>query len=596
MKYTDLYLQRVFSLMQYELYPDTIVFLGDLFDGGREWSTYLSEGPKNEWRQYGQEFWLREYDRFGRLFYTHWVDAGIAARPGQPGRKLITSLPGNHDLGFGAGVQMPVRARFNAYFGEGNRLDVFGNHTFVSVDTVSLSAMDVPDTDPEIWSATEGFLTQVRSAKRRAVGRELRSQAGQTATGRFLHKVTDMDVTYPVLKSDDVTQFPTVLLSHVPLYRAEGTPCGPLREHWPPSPEAWPTASGKKTPDHKPVYDERNAIRVAAGYQYQNVLTPEISQDITKRIGDVSYAFSGDDHDYCELVHRSYPSAGSGIREITVKSLSWAMGVRHPGFVMVSLWNPVDELGKSIGNQDQATIQTHLCLLPDQLSIFIRYALFALLTIAILGARAAALAHGYLSLTPANMKTTPLLPLSRDRSPATASRRSRSRAATLGESETSHASMSEKQDNSNLSARSATSRGRSISPGGAALGGYGLSPSQPQQFFNQLNGGGNVVAVATNGIPQNDREGPYPEREEDLLKRVHRKKESPRGKIQSGVEGLGLAMLPNLTQEEVEVDRKAAVIARRRMVPGWAVREGLKSVVKVAGVVLVWYFWLLRNG
>ncbi|KAL9085099.1 MAG: hypothetical protein Q9165_007743 [Trypethelium subeluteriae] len=583
------------------VYSDyTIIFLGDLFDGGREWSTYHSESPEKEWRKYGEDFWLQEYDRFGRLFFTHWVDAGIAARPGQPGRKLIASLPGNHDLGFGVGIQQPVRARFNAYFGEGNRVDVFGNHTFISVDTVSLSAMDDAQTDPAIWSPTEAFLTGVRDAKRRAAGKELRSQAGKTSTGRFVHKVTDTDTTYPILKSDDVTEFPTVLLSHVPLYRAEGTPCGPLRERWPPSPEAWPTAPGKKTPEHSPVYDERNAIRIAAGYQYQNVLTPEISQDITKRIGDVSYAFSGDDHDYCDVVHRSYPNAGSGIREITVKSLSWAMGVRRPGFVMLSLWNPVDASGNSIGgNRDQPTLQTHLCLLPDQLGIFIRYALLAILSIAILATRAVALAYGYLSPTaaPAYAKGTPILPLSRDSSPAAAHRRAR--ADSLRESETFTATMSDKQHPGHLSARSASSRVRSVSP---ALGGYGLPSQAPQQFPNNraVGGEGNVVAMGmSNGSgngPLVDRAGYYPERDEDLLKRVQRKRESLRGKIQNGVEGLGLGFLPNLTQEEMELDRKAAALARRRMAPAWAVWEGLKSFGKVLVVVLAWYFWLLRNG
>jgi hypothetical protein len=218
------------------------------------------------------------------------------------------------------------------------------------------------------------------------------------------------------------------------------------------------------------VLDDRNAIAVRAGYQYQNVLTPGISQQLVTQVSAPAAAgaaeagagagaaaaaaaarivavFSGDDHDYCEVVHRQYTTVKSGgdgdeqqqrqhtdgasanggkgssgsssskttttaaarIREITVKSLSWAMGVRRPGFVMVSLWNPVDEWGHSLLAQQQPqsqpesqsqpqsqqqsqpqprrqrprrqrepkTLQTHLCLLPDQLGVFVRYGYMA---------------------------------------------------------------------------------------------------------------------------------------------------------------------------------------------------------------------------
>jgi hypothetical protein len=177
---------------------------------------------------------------------------------------------------------------------------------------------------------------------------------------------------------------PTVLLSHVPLYRPPGTPCGPLREKWPPSKVAGQTETLQS--------DDANALRIAAGYQYQNVLHPEVSEDILRKVGGVEHIFSGDDHDYCDILHQGISSGERGAREITVKSISWAMGVREPGFLMISLWNPIDEHGAKLpvsqSPLSKSTLQSHLCLLPNQLTIFIRYGVFLAITLLMLVFRA----------------------------------------------------------------------------------------------------------------------------------------------------------------------------------------------------------------
>jgi hypothetical protein len=389
--YTDRYMRRAYSGIQKALYPDSVVFLGDLFDGGREWSTRTTSSPDKQYNKYGDSFWQKEYRRFGDIFFKHWGDAGLDPRPGQPGRKIISSLPGNHDLGFARGVQVGVRNRFNAYFGDGNRVDILGNHTFVSIDSVSLSALGQPSPQQveELWRPTVDFLENAKQQKRRLIQRELRVQQGLKPYPGFQHReIESADLARATLPhaNDDVTEFPTILLTHVPLYRAPGTPCGPLREHWPPT----PPPKGQTTPLDR---DDRNAISVSGGYQYQNVLNREITTDIANKLGDIAYAFSGDDHDYCELTHRSYASAGAGIREITVKSISLAMGVRLPGVVQLSLWNPVDAHGAPL-NKGVPTLQSHLCLLPDQLGIFLRYAALFALTLCLLAARAAAIACG----------------------------------------------------------------------------------------------------------------------------------------------------------------------------------------------------------
>lgn len=398
---TDNYLRRSYSQLVSQLSPDTIFFLGDLFDGGREWKTAHGDFRDAEWaphpkseqkylkkwnKKYNEFYWLKEYARFGDMFLTPWVKASQQPGAEQKKRKLIASLPGNHDLGFGADIKIPVRNRFEAYFGEGNRIDVIGNHTFVSVDTVSMSAASSPEASKHdlrpVYKPAEHFLLDIQRQKRKAVEKELRFQRGQVPELQFRHRIEDLehanfdDRPFPGKGAPDL---PTILLTHVPLYRPPGTPCGPLREHWPPTkPPAGQTAP--VIPDH------RNAISVSRGYQYQNVLSEADSVNLVEKVGNVVHAFSGDDHDYCEVVH---DSKQKGVPEITVKSLSMAMGVPTPGFLMVSMYNPVDPVhGNPVPGSPRPTLQTHLCLLPTQLSTYIRYGAFAFVCIILLIVRA----------------------------------------------------------------------------------------------------------------------------------------------------------------------------------------------------------------
>ncbi|KAH7027516.1 uncharacterized protein B0I36DRAFT_364705 [Microdochium trichocladiopsis] len=405
MRITDNYMRRGYTQLQRILRPDSVMFLGDLFDGGREWKTAQGNFDEPEWakghrpaheqkyvkqwnKKYGEEYWLHEYERFGNIFWDNWRLGGDAPGPGQRGRKLVTSLPGNHDLGFGAEVKIPVRDRFIAFFGETNRVDVIGNHTFVSVDTVSLSAETSQVKDKEavqkIYQPVDEFLKDVKAVKRRAVEKELRFWRGEIEELQFTQKVEELDSAdfkgLPTLdRGSEAVDFPTVLLSHVPLFRPPGTPCGPMREHWPPA----KPPKGQTTPVFP---DHRNAISVSGGYQYQNVLNEADTLKLIDSIGNIKHAFSGDDHDYCEVVHS--PKQES-IHEVTVKSLSMAMGVPTPGFQMISMWNPIDAKGKSLAGDgsEVPTLQTHLCLLPSQLSTFMLYAVLGVLTVIILAAR-----------------------------------------------------------------------------------------------------------------------------------------------------------------------------------------------------------------
>lgn len=527
-QHTDLYIRRAYTRIQKVLYPDTVILLGDLFDGGREWSTYSSVSPETQWRKYGNKFWLREYERFGDIFFGLWGIAGTTPRVHQPGRKIISSLPGNHDLGFGTGIQSSVRKRFNAYFGEGNRIDVLGNHTFVSLDTVSLSAAGGEDWKQaeELWKPTREFLDTVQSNKKRLVQEELRIQQGLPRNLPFPHKMIEADE----LARAELPQFnksaaelPTILLSHVPLYRTDGKPCGPLREHWPPT----------QPPKGQPALekDDRNAIAVRGGYQYQNVLTPEITKEIAEKVGGIQYAFSGDDHDYCEVLHRGYASGGGGIREITVKSISWAMGVRHPGFQMLSMWNPVDKLGKPLSKEP--TIQTHLCLLPDQLSIFIHYAMLFGFTVLSLAIRSLLVMTGRIS-TGTSSSQSPILPTSEFGSSAETEKAERQTSNTSSNDTTS-------SERGNLLIRNSNARTR----GGSPTTGYGLPPQQGKF-----------------GYPLIQHAGYFGD-------------EKSEEKVSTGMK--------TKTQKK-----------KRGLALFWA--DFRWSVFKVAGLVVPWFFWLVTHG
>ncbi|MCJ1306508.1 hypothetical protein MMC25_000151 [Agyrium rufum] len=473
--HTDLYLSRAYSEILSTLDPQSIFFLGDLFDGGREWATLSSTSPEEQYKKYKDKYWEDEYDRFNRIFTDRWTSR-VGSKSIRPLQKFITSLPGNHDLGFGNGIRLSVRKRFQIHFGHGNRVEVIGNHTFVSVDTVSFSAKtqneldidteqhsDAKPLNVDVWKPTDDFLTGVKGMKKRATARELRLLSGKE--GQPLMNQSIIDINSPLLRakhteSEAATDLPSVLLTHVPLFRAPGTPCGPLRERWPPSQQA-------RQADDTVTQDFPNAIQIAAGYQYQNVLQQSLSTELVDRIGNVEGVFSGDDHDYCEVIHRGYTSKGGGIREITVKSISWAMGVRKPGFLLVSLWNPIDENGSSIaGSGSGSTMQTHLCLLPDQLGIFLRYLLMFAFTISVIISRAVWSTFGQEK----SVGTISAGYGAHEEDASNANFESKSRGREKPYSDSSSLDAMESSHTNNLAARSAGARTRSTSPNS----GYGL--------------------------------------------------------------------------------------------------------------------------
>ncbi|OAD76516.1 hypothetical protein PHYBLDRAFT_180113 [Phycomyces blakesleeanus NRRL 1555(-)] len=325
--YSDRYMRRNYKLLTNILQPQTVFFMGDLMDGGREWD---------------DEGWYKQTERFMRLFKTS---------------AKMQFMAGNHDIGFGNGVTTFLQERFESVFGPPSYgLTTNTPYSIVVLDTVSLSS-----SDPAV-----------------------RQKA--------------LDVLYGPLPPS-----PRILMSHVPLYRPDTEWCGPYR--------------GRQNP---------GTIRQGRGYQYQNLLTEELSRQILERVQPIA-VFSGDDHDYCEVTHtykygagygynadnvndnynentsnnggdgegdgeknngiNSGASRNSGTRaaasnydilevvEMSVPTFNMAQGVISPGVMLL-------DLSSGIG--------VKLCWLPDQISLFIGYGCLAGLSIGVL-----AIVHGW---------------------------------------------------------------------------------------------------------------------------------------------------------------------------------------------------------
>ncbi|KAF2723257.1 hypothetical protein K431DRAFT_220096 [Polychaeton citri CBS 116435] len=617
-RYTDQYMRRNFHLINQDLDPDSIVFLGDLFDGGREWAAgkarplkssqkqHLEQlgvlkpeaekeqspkqaqkrdpagvdlkefvhGENGRWATWGQPQWDQDYDRFARIFYEHdqlypdrkrdmieayevetdplLVDNGAPkvtrreyATIGKE-RRLYVSLPGNHDLGFGAGVQWAVRDRYESRFGDANTVNVIGNHTFVSIDALSLSAMSEFDrkTGYEIgaeqankiqylWKPAMNWLNELNETVATAVTEAMNAYYPDGRKPPWKHQIVPpMDTKHrnlakafegPAIPKTGV-ELPVVLLSHVPLYREPNTNCGKMRERG-------------------------NAISISAGYQYQNVLTRSLSETIVRKVsaaGDIVGVFSGDDHDYCEVAHRYnvrndvkkvQSTVTKSIKEITVKSFSWAMGVREPGFLLASLWNPVDAKGNTIGTP-LPTIQTHLCLLPDQLGVFINYGLAAAATFLVLLIRAVILALRPVSESDDEPPNPFKIPLSswrsaNDTNGAANGYATSERSDVKGRNRASSSSLfhSSQTQNGHLGVqRSYTARTRSVSP---AAGGYSVPYQPPSGAL--IEKAGYFPEVRWNDPDDSDEESHIGEESEDSQAKWKRRRRTG-GKARTALE------------------------------------------------------------
>lgn len=265
----DLYLKQNYKALIKHLRPDYVMFLGDYLDNGR---LCLNDYYENEFR------------RFERIFnrFPQYVR----------GKNLFTSVPGNHDIGFGNGVKPELQARFASHFGKPNTVETINGVDFIMLDTPSFSSEA-----PEIRKNAAQFVNSLPAATN-----------------------------------------PRILLSHIPFFRDPGRQqCGPFRE--------------------------RNPFLQIAGYQYQLAISPDLLKELLEKIKP-QLMFAGDDHDYCDILHES------GARDIAVKSISMAMGIKYPAVQLLSY----------TAKDQKMSYDTHICYLPRPYVNVFAYILMAIVS------------------------------------------------------------------------------------------------------------------------------------------------------------------------------------------------------------------------
>ncbi|KAJ1659453.1 hypothetical protein IWQ61_001477 [Dispira simplex] len=297
---TDLYAKRNYWFIESVLDPDTVVFLGDMFDGGRHWT---------------DEAWNLEYQRFRHIFRLD--HQNITQRP------TIYNVVGNHDIGVGEAIIPNALERYQRVFGPLNHQATVANHTLVFLDDLSLENTHVPGLAA---NATQ-LLDELRAHPQ------------------------------PFL--------PRILFTHVPLYRPDGTDCGPRRHR-----------VGTTIDQH-------------FGFQYQNLVREPVTRRILESVQPAA-VFTGDDHDQCWIHHAlpitgdhpaSAPPSDPRIPEYTIGSFSLSSGNPQSSFALLSLHNPA---GIPMG-YNQTTWALQLCLLPSLVGLFIRYGIVLVGVILLIG-------------------------------------------------------------------------------------------------------------------------------------------------------------------------------------------------------------------
>ncbi|KAK3818304.1 MAG: Metallo-dependent phosphatase-like protein [Linnemannia gamsii] len=339
--FTDMFMRKSYTQLHRRLQPDMVVFLGNLLDGGREtmMEEQLSEKDKDRFIERvfdsGRTAWnweplvmdeenMREGEGFGgvatsqekvesriRNITGHYqqvtypafgsVERAQIRRDGKSARLYVA---GNHDMRFGDTLARQAMRRYKKDFGSVNYEIKVGNHSLVVLDTLALSSN----------------ITSISEESREFLDRMEHEQS----TG------------------------PRILLTHIPLFRPETTPCGEARE-------------GKQL-----ILDRSRK-------QHQNMISPSISQEILRKI-QPDMIFSGDDHDWCEMAHSL---DGRLVPEVTVPTFRFAQGITQSGFVVLSLHNPQEQQQEQIQQRQRVSRNSAMQALRDGYAKFSDHATFA---------------------------------------------------------------------------------------------------------------------------------------------------------------------------------------------------------------------------
>ncbi|KAL5062535.1 hypothetical protein RYX36_024272 [Vicia faba] len=282
--YTDLNMRRSFFSSILPFKPDVILFLGDYFDGG----PHLSD-----------EEWKESFNRFKHIF-------GLNAQ-GKYNDKQVYFISGNHDIGYESlhYAKPKVIGRYEETFGIRNYKFTVGKVDFIAVDAQMLDGHPQKHLTSQVWE--------------------------------FVKNISVDNVIHP-----------RVLLTHIPLYRPDGTYCGPDRSY--------------------PIINQaidRAAYDKSGDIIYQNYVSKKSSKYLLDTIKP-KLILSGHDHDQCTITHQS---KSGPVKEHTLGTISMKQGNLYPSFMLLSVDNSTLRNASIL----QEPLLTHLCYLPKQLHIYIWY-------------------------------------------------------------------------------------------------------------------------------------------------------------------------------------------------------------------------------
>ncbi|KAF9931161.1 hypothetical protein FBU30_010697 [Linnemannia zychae] len=367
--YTDIYMRRAFNRLHSSLRPDAVLFLGDLNDGGRDSNDKIFE--KNRERFFERVFKTKQTawnqqpllvdpevpigDNHNGTPYTpstHYrqvqnipLDADVREKMRQNGKSVRLYVAGNHDVGFGDTLIRPSMTRYKGVFGATNYEVTVGNHSFVVLDSLSISS-NIKD---------------------------IRQESDQ-----FLNKITQ-----------EPSTLPRILFTHVPLFRHGTTQCGPERE------TKKMILSGNGT-QYQNLVNRTLTQQILTGIQPDMIFSGD-DHDWC----EVAHPIPNNSS------HNNV--ASSFAPEVTLPTFSFAQGIWQPGFVVMSLYNPNLQKSKNVyplvpvssglpvtlndttylnsvaGPTDDTTFAYAECLLPIQLFIYLGYGLFFICTLLIIG-------------------------------------------------------------------------------------------------------------------------------------------------------------------------------------------------------------------
>lgn len=191
--------------------------------------------------------------------------------------QVITNVPGNHDIGYGNGITKESIKRFESHFGPRNLVIDKPSHQLIFLNDLLISNGEIKEELTPFLNEDMEFISNIASQKK--------------------------------VKT-------RILFDHVTLWKdSDAGYCGPRRE-------------------------SKSGFPITRGHQYQTVLDESTSDMLLKKIiPDI--IFSGDDHDFCEIVDEYIDDQEKSHKTISinVKSMSMAMGIFQPSVHLLTLYD-----------------------------------------------------------------------------------------------------------------------------------------------------------------------------------------------------------------------------------------------------------------